>query len=141
MCGSVYKPYYLSTHVDTHSSRSCHTHTHSEAVAFLDILAPPYNPNEGRDCTYYTRKTVISPLLTSLCHLVDPQYPWSQAIPDFILLLSTAKIKKNPGDVYSCKINSRIGLFALFSPDLTCTMDCFINIFPCLIYLFLLFTD
>ena len=25
----------------------------SEAVVFVDILAPPYNPKEGRDCTYY----------------------------------------------------------------------------------------
>jgi len=25
----------------------------SEPVAFLDILGPPYNPKEGRDCNYY----------------------------------------------------------------------------------------
>ena len=26
-----------------------------EAVAFIDILAPPYNPKEGRDCNYYEK--------------------------------------------------------------------------------------
>lgn len=26
-----------------------------EAVAFLDILAPPYDPDVGRDCNYYEK--------------------------------------------------------------------------------------
>ena len=30
-------------------------HTNREAVAFIDILAPPYNPREGRDCNYYEK--------------------------------------------------------------------------------------
>ena len=24
-------------------------------MAFIDILAPPYNPKEGRDCNYYEK--------------------------------------------------------------------------------------
>eukprot|EP00731_Ephydatia_muelleri_P022452 Em0015g35a len=32
-------------------------HTGDEPVAFLDILSPPYNPSQGRDCTYYAIKS------------------------------------------------------------------------------------
>lgn len=31
----------------------------SSHVAFLDILAPPYAPDEGRDCTYYFKDTKV----------------------------------------------------------------------------------
>ncbi len=35
----------------------------SGPVAFLDILTPPYNPSEGRDCIYYTRQQPPSDLM------------------------------------------------------------------------------
>lgn len=31
----------------------------SEPVAFVDVLAPPYNPSKGRDCTYYTKEKQV----------------------------------------------------------------------------------
>jgi len=45
-------------------------------VAFLDILAPPYDPNSGRDCTYYAREEVTAyfPSLYKLRAVVFPQF-------------------------------------------------------------------
>jgi hypothetical protein len=37
-----------------------HSFTAVEDSAFFDILAPPYDPDEGRNCTYYRPLTGIN---------------------------------------------------------------------------------
>ena len=47
----MYRCVHTQTHIHTQQ-----TTPHSEPVAFVDVLGPPYNPKMGRDCTYYYRE-------------------------------------------------------------------------------------
>merc|ERR1712100_294971 len=45
-----------------------------EDSAFFDLLTPPYDPDEGRDCTYYTCERTASG--SRQCVLI-PTYPYN----------------------------------------------------------------
>lgn len=53
----------------------------NNVVAFLDILAPPYNPSEGRDCTYYERLDEGDGKGSSIRLLPGPNPSWFSCVP------------------------------------------------------------
>ena len=53
---------------------------HEEAVAFFDILAPPYNPREGRDCNYY-EKMDENAVENTVRLMPGPNPSWFSCVP------------------------------------------------------------
>ncbi|CAI8006065.1 2-aminoethanethiol dioxygenase [Geodia barretti] len=52
-----------------------------EAVAFIDILAPPYNPKEGRDCNYYEKMETKEDDKQNISLMPGPNPSWFSCVP------------------------------------------------------------